>query len=243
MNSKALKAVFKIFKSVSALSLNINTQFHLFDNLIKPILQYAREVTFTASTLKNTEDLLCKHEIEKVHKLFIRSVLGVHNKSSLDAIYGETGRFPMYIDTLVNMLKYYSRISGKPHSLVHKAKLVSEKLHQEGINSWFSPLARVLPTLGINLNDRTSPQTLRYKLQTKFINALEERIMQSKKLRTFVKFKTHYGMEPYLLHLKDRHKRAQVCRMRVSAHTLAIKEGRYKRNNEDTLIPRNCKFC
>jgi len=93
---------------------------------------------------------------------------------------------------------------------------------QEGINSWFSPLARVLPTLGINLNDRTSPQTLKSKLQTKFINAWEERIMQSKKLRTYTKFKTHYRMEPYLLHLKDRHKRAQVCRIRVSAHTLAI---------------------
>ena len=114
---------------------------------------------------------------------------------------------------------------------------------QEGINSWFSPLARVLPTLGINLNDRTSPQTLKSKLQTKFINAWEERIMQSKKLRTYTKFKTHYRMEPYLLHLKDRHKRAQVCRIRVSAHTLAIEKGRYKRNNEDTFILRNCKFC
>ena len=50
-------------------------------------------------------------------------------------------------------------------------------------------------------------------------------------------------MEPYLLHLKDRQKRAQVCRMRVSAHTLEIEKGRYKRNNEDTPTPRNCKFC
>lgn len=239
MNSKALKAVYKLFKSISKVDLDVCTLFHLFDNLIKPILLYAREVTFSATTLKKTEDILCKQDIERVHKLFIRSVLGVNSKSTLDAIYGETGRFPLYIETLVGMLKYHVRLSKSTHSLAYQAKLVSENLHQEGTNSWISPLSFALSDLGLDFNI-TSPHIFRNALQAKFIHAWEKRVLTSKKLRTFITFKSHFRLEPYLKHIKNRSKRAQVCRLRVSAHNLEIETGRHK--NIDASL-RFCKFC
>jgi len=243
MSSKALKAVYKLFKTISSLKFDICTQFHLFDHLIKPILLYAREATFSSTTLKNTEDLLCKNNIEKVHKLFIRSILGVHNRSPIDAIYGDTGRFPLYIETVVNMYKYYCKVNKNPaQSLVQNAMLEAEKMHYEGINTWFTPLAHILSDLGLDLKSNLNVLSLKSLLQAKFKLAWQVRIQKSPKLRTYIKFKTHFGLEPYLKHLREKIKRSQISKIRVSAHTLEIEKGRHKKERVHA-DQRFCRFC
>jgi hypothetical protein len=65
---------------------------------------------------KQMEDLECKCDSERIHKKTIRRALGVHNKSVIDAIYGETDRFPFHIAKIIRMCKYYNKTLAKQES-------------------------------------------------------------------------------------------------------------------------------
>ena len=72
----------------------------LFDTQIEPILTYAAEVW-------GLEDV---DPIEKVQTFALKRFMGVPLHSSNKLLYGETGRFPLFIKTVVkcgkNWLKF-----------------------------------------------------------------------------------------------------------------------------------------
>ena len=59
-----------------------------------------------SSSKKTFEDLKCELMLEKAHKKFIRRMLGLNTKSSIDAIYGDTGRYPLYIEIIKRTINY-----------------------------------------------------------------------------------------------------------------------------------------
>jgi hypothetical protein len=42
-------------------------------------------------------------------------VLGVNKRTTNLAIYGELGRYPLYIDTIISMIKYWVRLCKNTH--------------------------------------------------------------------------------------------------------------------------------
>ena len=62
------------------------------------------------------------------------------------------------------------------------------------------------------------------------------RLSQEGKLDTYVKIKTNFGFEKYLLCLSFE-QRKLICRLRTSSHNLQIERGRY------FGIPRNQRLC
>jgi hypothetical protein len=67
---------------------------------------------------------------------------------------------------------------------------------------------------------------------------------QGNKLRTYRKFKTSFGLEPYLTCVKEKHIRSEYCKFRLSAHKLNIEMGRYVMHPR-RLLPeeRICNLC
>lgn len=56
---------------------------------------------------------------EKLHVKFLRYISGVHKKACNQAVVGELGRFPMFVDIIKCNLKYLLRIEALPeHSLL-----------------------------------------------------------------------------------------------------------------------------
>ena len=70
------------------------------DSLVAPVLYYATEVWGYRA---------CK-SIETVHCKFLRKTSCVKLSTNTDGLYGETGRYPMYIKRLFIMLKYWIKI-------------------------------------------------------------------------------------------------------------------------------------
>ena len=48
--------------------------------------------------------------IEKLHLKFLKSILGVHSKATSLAVYGELGRYPLFIDSITRCMKYIQYI-------------------------------------------------------------------------------------------------------------------------------------
>ena len=114
---KGLKALFKLRKMLNPMP-NIKTSLHLFDHLIKPIVLYGCEIwgpvnlpqSRTQITVRNEREQFwhdfnetykletkltqTNNPYEKLHLKFLKSILGVHNKASNMAVYGELGCLP-----------------------------------------------------------------------------------------------------------------------------------------------------
>ena len=83
---------------------NIGTSIHVFDHTIKPILPYGSEIwgSFNTQTtkFKNDRKITLDHIInnlmcEKLHIKFGKFILGVHRKTTNQAVLSEIGRFPI----------------------------------------------------------------------------------------------------------------------------------------------------
>jgi hypothetical protein len=55
-------------------------------------------------------DLYNDHKIEKLNLNLCKSILGVGSKASNLAVVGELGRYPLYIDIVISMIKYWIRL-------------------------------------------------------------------------------------------------------------------------------------
>ena len=109
---------------------------HLFDHLIKPILLYGSEIwspidlTYRSAKGPLNRKASFIHDLrkdlpyitkymdlddptEKLHLKFCKTTLGVHTKASNLAVYAELGRYPLFIDQLIQSIKYLDYIENE----------------------------------------------------------------------------------------------------------------------------------
>eukprot|EP00745_Piridium_sociabile_P027415 TRINITY_DN4419_c0_g1_i2.p2 TRINITY_DN4419_c0_g1~~TRINITY_DN4419_c0_g1_i2.p2 ORF type:complete len:156 (-),score=4.99 TRINITY_DN4419_c0_g1_i2:160-627(-) len=79
---------------------------NMFDTQIEPMLTYAAEVW----------GLLNNKQMEKVHTYAIKRFLGVPIHASNQVLYGDTGRYPLFIRTYVKCIRYWLKLLRLPHS-------------------------------------------------------------------------------------------------------------------------------
>ena len=78
----------------------------LFDSFVASILSYSCEVwCFNTIVI-----------VERLHRKFLRKLLNVKTSTSNSAIYGEFGRFPLFINIKVKTIMYYVNIFTKKKS-------------------------------------------------------------------------------------------------------------------------------
>ena len=111
---KGKKGVMEIQKSMRKLNtIDPNLFWKLFDTQIEPILTYSSEVW----GLENVD------QIEKVHTFAIKRFLNVPLHSSNKLVYGQTGRYPLFIRTAVkciSLFRYWLKLSTFPTSRICK---------------------------------------------------------------------------------------------------------------------------
>ena len=101
---KARRAMYSMLVKAKKLQLTVDTQCHLFDHLVLPVLLYGSEVW-------GCENI---NQIEVFYRKFLRVILNV-NKCTPDCmVYGETGRGPILNIIKSRMIGFWTRIvSGK----------------------------------------------------------------------------------------------------------------------------------
>jgi hypothetical protein len=240
MTDKGMKALFKLKGLLHDSKLNPSVCLKLFDQLIKPICLYGCEIwgpdyikanVPSQETSGKFEESLEKFMCEKLNISFSKFLLGVHKKASNCAVRGELGNFPLGIDIVATVLKYYKRLESRDeNSVLSEAFTVSNvKIHPDN-KLWgsrcFKLREHVKKYSGLDESSVYIRKHVKTSISSNYSNYWESKIATQPKMRTYVQFKSNFGLEDYLAINNEKHRKA-MTRFRISAHTLAIERGQY----------------
>ena len=251
--AKAIKATFKLKKLLSDSNLNPDTKLKLFDQLITLICLYGVEVWGPDCLLPlakkdpwKLEDCYSKFLCEKINISYSKFTLGVHKKSTNNAVRGELGRYPLGIDGIAQALCYHERLEmTDKDSLLGEAFRLSKSLNPLYHKSWGIACNHLIQYLHANgnlqTNDLGNLKITKRKLRARYNDHWQEAISKETKMRTYLKFKNTLHYESYL-NMNNQHHQKAMTRFRISAHTLAIERGRYT-IPKTPLHDRKCGHC
>jgi hypothetical protein len=218
--------------------------------LIKPIILYGAEVwgTHFFKFLNNQNILkiillVVKNVLEKLHSKVCKYILQLHKRAENYAVRCELGRYPLMVDVICRMLKYYVNIRDREDSSSVKFALM---LQQRNNGLWYKCITYIVEYNGMDINklNNNCITSSKGSLRMKLINVCEklymEKIKESKKLELYQSVKTVWKKERYLKVVNNAKLRKYVCQLRLSCHKLPIEVGRYiGLKREDRL----CKYC
>ena len=92
-------------------------------------------------------------EIDKVVKGFLRQLLGINKKSTINGMRAETGKFPLSLNVYVQMIKYWVRMLTSESSLIQGAHMDNIERFTEGKQCWIRPVVYLLKTCGMDQID------------------------------------------------------------------------------------------
>jgi hypothetical protein len=268
LSEKATKAMFKLRNSIYRLNLYPKLGLALYDSLIRPICTYACDVW--GAFLKSNDKIFNINkenynyfdglEFEKLELRYMRSLLGVHRRSSNAGVRGELGRYPTTLYALKQAVKNLFRVANyDKNSVLYDAYLCNVALMENGKKCWLSNLSNLIKgSLGLthiweNRHQEKKSATYTnmvhenmqhiFVFQWKnFLNKNETDNGVGNKLRTYHTLKRSFEYENYLSYETNYHNRSLITKMRISAHKLEIETGRYNKKKikaED----RTCKQC
>lgn len=138
---KGVSAIMRFLWTVGEFSPTVF--FKLFDCQIQPILTYGSEVWGL------TPDQEC---IERVHLVALKRFLGVSYKSPRHLIYGETGRYPLYVATYSRCVKFWLRLTmldtGRYPKKAYNMLLA---LQRQNYTTWACKVRNVLYRFGFGI--------------------------------------------------------------------------------------------
>ena len=273
--NRALKVFFKLLKDIHPLP-KVSTSLHLFDRLVVPVLQYGSEIWCPTGLAARQPDLTgdpkkdfyisLRRDFpiitkfyerdnpgEKLHLKFNRIILGVHKKASNLAVYGELGRYPLFINEIIQSLKYAEYLASQDNNqllqefyfnmtdnepTVKKGSILD---FAESIKQWMGYKNVVLkPSMLSNIKKRLRDDFECYWLR--LVQCPYSRTCKQgrNKLRTYSTFKSKFQFENYL-NIADPKSRKDLSRLRVSAHRLHIETQRF--NGRNLYIPVEQRIC
>ena len=243
--NKGLKAFYKLRKDFLSLNPSVRSSLHVFDHTIKPIILYSSEIWGYFNPFKKKlisdhppiEEAFHDLKSEKLHLKFCKFLLGVSKKATNLATLSELGRFPLHFDIVKAMIRYWYRLENLDSSfpLLRYAYIESQSLHELKIPSWYGCVT-VLSKAISGMNQLSTTSKFKFKtMYKKLVFQYYEKCWQQQmnknkdgKLTSYVKFKTHFGLEKYLSLLRSPEHRKNFARLRISAHRLRIEQGRYQ---------------
>ena len=126
LSGKALKALYVLLNNCLKYKLKTSILCQLFDAFVGSILNYSSE-TWGFSKSK---------AIERIHLKFYKRILQVRTCTSTMAVYGELGRFPMYILRYHKIIKYWFKVLQTENIILKNVYLQSLHDVKCGKRNW-----------------------------------------------------------------------------------------------------------
>lgn len=241
---KAMRATFKLKTLLSGENVMPKEALNLYRKLILPIGLYGAEIWGCIDNTKNLYKTFETLPFEKNLISFGKHLLGVRKQSCNTAIRGELGLFPIYIDIIIQMIKYYNRIEQlDSNHLLYQTLQASKTLSENNKNSWYASLNKICIQFSNSSLDQLhwkNKTNLREILNDFYFRHWEQfKTSDNGKLHLYGEIKMNLHCEEYLNQLKNKKHRHALTKLRISAHSLRIETGRYGINR----IPRDERFC
>ena len=132
--------------------------FKLFDSLIAPVFNYASEMwlpyVMQSKCFKSTDNLIGFWENfigEKINQKCCRLLLSVHRKCSRLATLGDLGRYPVFLTSLSQCLKYkhFLQTEAPPDSLVSHTMKEMSTMTDQSQDCWLYRVRNIESLLGL----------------------------------------------------------------------------------------------
>ena len=238
LNGKALKALNVLFCKCDDFDLSPKTLCQLFDAFVTPILNYSCEVWgYTKSK-----------ELERIHLKFCKRLLRVKSNSCSAAVYGELGRYPLYIHRYIRIIKYWFKIKDSDNIILSVVYNEALKDCINGKKNWVSNVKKLLNDYGFAYvfenGHYVNTNTFLTEFKCRVLDCFKQHWLQtleSPVLILYKEFKLSFEYEKYL-DVLPKSLRFYFCRLRMSCHPLRIQTGRYI-NNRIAREERYCSCC
>ena len=208
----------------------------LFDAFVAATLNYGCEIWGFGKS----------KEIERVHLKFCKQLLNVKMSTCTNSIYGELGRFPMYINRYVRIIKFWCKTVSTENILISKLYdcLLEIKNNK---NNWVYNVKSLLDEYGFSyvwynpgLVDLKKFHILFKGRVTDVFKQKWERKLSTSEV-SYGYIKNSFEFESYIDILTKKF-RIATSRLRLSSHKLRIETGRYAPNRIDRN-QRKCLLC
>jgi hypothetical protein len=236
ISGKALRALHVLQMNTRNLNISPKLLCQLFDSFVGSTLGYACEIWgFSKSK-----------EIERIHLKFCKRLLGVRKNTCTVGVYGEVGRYPLYVARYVRIIKYWFK-------LITTDNIVLKTLYNQALNdcnsgctNWVTNVKQLLSTYGFadvwispgSVDSKHFYLLFKQRLIDCFVQSWFGDKSKSSTLDLYNNFKTTFIYEPYL-DILPRNYRMYISRLRLSSHSLRIQTERFSVNR----IPRNERYC
>lgn len=140
--SKGKKAVYLLCRAFqNCKEMSRHTFFRIFDAKVQSILLYSSEI-WGYQSIEN---------IERVHLLACKRYLGVPLKTPSKMVYGELGRYPLYVNSSLKFIKYWIRLLQMEDSRLPKQAYSMMRIQdQSGKRNWASEIRELLTKIGFD---------------------------------------------------------------------------------------------
>ena len=126
------------------MNIPVKIMLNLFDSFVCSILCYACEV-WGFSTAE------C---VERVHRKFLKRLLGVKMSTANSAVYGELGRYPLYITRYLRIIKYFLKLHTTKQSncILYSTlnNMLFDSVNITGCVNWVTKVRDLLQNAGFN---------------------------------------------------------------------------------------------
>ena len=187
-----------------------------------------------------------------VHLAFLKNMLGVKQQTTSVSIYGDTGRYPLFLKQQIPALKYWIRLISLLKSCYLKIVYNSlASLDFIGETNWCSHIRLLL----FRTNHRDVWENHRVKNTNRLIKQVKlclintykadwsSNARNSIKLRAYIKFKFDHSLEEYLFYIPDTRWIKALPRLRMSSLMLEIERGKHVKPQKIPLKQRICQGC
>ena len=198
--TKAKKASFCIIQSLKRLACNDLKLFSkLFDSKVEPILAYGSELWGLQEHLP----------IEQVHTTTLKQFLKVSIHSSNTLLYGETARYPLYINHKIRCVKYWLKLLKMHETRIRKqAYEMMRRMSEKNVNSWITDLKYFLYSNGFGCvwlfqsvgNEKAFCNSLKERLCDVFKQSWCGKLTSDPHLHFYSSFKSMIYLNSFLLH-------------------------------------------
>lgn len=222
LTASARKALFAMLASCRRLHIHDpRLRCKLFDALVRPVLSYACELwaaVGSATALK---------QLEQVHRMFLRGLLGLPENTVSKMIYAEFGRTPLKHFWWKQCMNYLKRLHAMDNSRLCKVAFMAacrtNTSWRRGLDQRFAKLGMERPAPG----EEFDPSDAIAASETMYIDWMMNSDPDSRKETTYYSFKVHHRFEPYIFEAKNFHLRKILAKFRTGSHWLQVQTGRY----------------
>ena len=214
--------------------------FKLFDSQIQPILTYGSEVW----------GLIADYSIiERVHLFAIKRYLNVSIRTPNALVYGETGRYPLFINVYIRQIKYWLTLTRMSEDRIpRKCYRMLYSLHCRDKNNWVSTVRSTLYRYGFGFvweqqgvsNIKQFLSEFRQRLVDCYAQDWNNDIRTNERYVFYSSLKQSHCLSDYLSLIHNGFLRKHLTRLRLGVSPLRCHANRFCKPSRDAL---DCPFC